>query len=424
MSRAKHPHPWLFALTGIPYGVAGTFSSVVMGHLAEKAGIDLGKIGWYVTLLLVPSMLQFLYAPLVDIGLKRKQWLVLFAAVSAACFAGAYVVTPRQTTAFLVLAFIGQVASGLVGACNGGLLAASMPDDLRGKASGALNIGNLSGGGISAGLILWMSDNAMMPAMVAGLIIAMGVLPALTVLFVDEPDRPAGRTIGDVFGSMWKDVSHVLFSRSGVTGIALCLSPVGTAALANYFSGMTKPYAVSDGIQEFVNGPANVVLTAIGAFVGGWLCDRYNRRAMYLLSGALTALSGIAMALSPRNEINYAVFVMLYALITGFCYSSFTATVLETIGEGGKAAATKYTVFVAAGNVAIAYVGFIDTRFSDRHGVAGVIGADAGLNLLGVVVLGVVFWRLRSFGKSRRPTTHLPTAQIVEGRHPPTAPEP
>jgi len=92
---------------------------------------------------------------------------------------------------------------------------------------------------------------------------------------------------------------------------------------------------------------------------------------------------------------------LTYALVTGFCYAAFTATVLETIGSDDKSAATRYSLFTAAGNVGIAYVGLIDSRFEARHGVSGVVASDAVLNLAGVVVLGFVFWRLGSFGKSR-----------------------
>jgi hypothetical protein len=98
------------------------------------------------------------------------------------------------------------------------------------------------------------------------------------------------------------------------------------------------------------------------------------------------------------------------ALITGFCYSSFTATVLETIGKGGRAAATQYSLFVAAGNLAILYVGLIDTRFDKAHGVEGVIASDATLNIIGVVVLAIVFWRLGSFGKWRHSNDLEPDA--------------
>ena len=122
------------------------------------------------------------------------------------------------------------------------------------------------------------------------------------------------------------------------------------------------------------------------------------------------------MMLSPRVPATYAWGVMLYALITGFCYSAFTATVLETIGRGGKAASAQYSLFVAAGNAAIAYVVIVDTRFHKAHGVEGVLGSDATLNVLGVIVLGLVFWKLGTM-KSWRHTT------IVEPEPPPEAAE-
>ena len=93
----------------------------------------------------------------------------------------------------------------------------------------------------------------------------------------------------------------------------------------------------------------------------------------------------------------------VYALITGFCFAAFTAYVLETIGKSDRTAATKYSLFTAAANIAITYTGWIDTRFNERHGVEGVVGSDAALNLIGVAVLAVVFWRLGSFGKWRHP---------------------
>jgi len=63
-----HPPPWLFGLTGVPYGVGGGFAATTMPFLARKAGISVGDIGWYGTALLFPPIIQFLYAPIVDIG--------------------------------------------------------------------------------------------------------------------------------------------------------------------------------------------------------------------------------------------------------------------------------------------------------------------------------------------------------------------
>jgi MFS family permease len=229
----------------------------------------------------------------------------------------------------------------------------------------------------------------------------MVVLPSLAILAVHEPPRTHIRAVSDVFGATFRDVKKVVLSKTGATGILLCLSPVGTAALTNYFSAFGPDYQASAGMIAFTSGPAQAGLTAAGALIGGYLCDRYNRRAMYLLAGLLTAIVGVAMMLSPRTEFTYAWGVMTYLLVTGFCYSAFTATVLETIGKGGEAASTQYSIFTAAGNAAIAYVGFINTRFHAKHGVEGVIASDAALNIAGVVVLGLVFWRMGVFARRR-----------------------
>src|SRR5579862_2151923 len=184
----KHPPPWLFGIVGIPYGVGGSFVAVVMPFLANRAKIDLDVIGWFVTLLFVPPMVQFLYAPIVDVGPKRKHWLVIVSLLGAACFAAAFVMPlPDHETAFLVFGFLGQMISGLSGSCNGGLLALTMPDEKRGKAAAWLNVGNLSGGGLAAWLTIELLRRDVDPAVIGVAYGTMMVVPAFAILVVDEP---------------------------------------------------------------------------------------------------------------------------------------------------------------------------------------------------------------------------------------------
>jgi hypothetical protein len=61
--------------------------------------------------------------------------------------------------------------------------------------------------------------------------------------------------------------------------------------------------------------------------------------------------------------------------------------VLETIGRAGRSAATQYQLFASAANASMLYVGFIDTRFHQRWGASGVLGADALLTLAGIAAL-------------------------------------
>lgn len=418
----RPPPPWIFALTATPYGVAAAFAGAVTSFLTRTTGSDVESIGWYVTLLLLPTVFQFLYAPVVDFGPRRKHWLVAVSVISAGCMYGAIQLElPDQMGTFLVLSFLAQLISGLVGACNGGLMATLLPEAKQGQASAFHTIGNVAGGGVVGGLVVYLLGHGSSRDVVGLVIVAFMIAPSLAALAIDEPRRETTGSFKAALQTMLREVGAVLGSRAGLTGVLMCLSPVGTAALANYFSGIAEDFvrpglahqlAALDPAQAkelldrsvsalvaWSSGPLGQGLTALGALVGGWLCDRYNRRAMYLLAGGLTAVCGVLMALGPLTETTFLTGSLAYALITGFCYSAFTAAALEIIGGEEQAASTRYSLFTAAGNAAIMYVGFVDTRFHEAHGSSGVIASDAMLNIAGVVILGAVFWRLRLFRK-------------------------
>ncbi|MCA1663628.1 MAG: hypothetical protein LC659_05060, partial [Myxococcales bacterium] len=207
------------------------------------------------------------------------------------------------------------------------------------------------------------------------------------------------RTVREVFATLWRDVSHVVRLRQGWTGMLLFSSPVGTAALLNYFAGMAADYHATAATVERVNGWFGAVVTAGGSLVGGYLCDRFSRRAMYMLSGGLTAVCALAMMAAPVSPATYAYGVTAYLFVTGLCYAGFSAVVLETIGKGGAAASTQYALFVSCGNLAINYVGFVDTRFDKGYGPRGLLGVDAAMNVFGVIALYFLFRWLGGFKK-------------------------
>src|SRR6195952_2318244 len=104
----------------MPYGVPAAFTGAVMPYLSRNAGIDLDAIGWFVTLMFLPSVLQFLYAPIVDFGPKRKHWLLIVAVLGASClFVALQMRLPDDKLLFLVFGFLAQLFSGLIGSCNG-----------------------------------------------------------------------------------------------------------------------------------------------------------------------------------------------------------------------------------------------------------------------------------------------------------------
>jgi hypothetical protein len=56
-------------------------------------------------------------------------------------------------------------------------------------------------------------------------------------------------------------------------------------------------------------------------------------------------------------------------------------------------------MFVSCGNLAINYVGFVDTRFDKHFGPRGLLTVDAAMNMAGVVALYFLFKLFGGFKK-------------------------
>ncbi len=389
----KHTPLWVFGFTSIPYGMAAAFALVVVPFLMRQQGLSMEKVGWFTTLAMFPTFTQILYSPIIDIGLRRRTWLVLLAGIGAicmclACFSLSWGSSSWSIYGFLLFTVLGQIFSGLISSCNGGLMATTVADAERGKAGGFYNAGNLGGGALGAGLIILLLKYLSLRT-IGLLCLPLMMFPALMALLINEPIHPR-RPAKEIFGTMFQEIAQTLRSRAGWTGLLFCLSPVGTVALTNNFSALAIDYHASPIMVAFVNGALNGLVSAVGSLLGGYLADRMNRRYAYLISGIVTILVTAGMMLGPLAPLTYAIGVTAYFFVAGFAYSTYSAVVLESLGKGGRSASTQYALFLAAGNLAITYVGFIDTRFSSTFGPKSVLAVDGLLNLLGVLVLGTV----------------------------------
>jgi MFS transporter, PAT family, beta-lactamase induction signal transducer AmpG len=419
---------FIFGLNAVPFGVIFAYIGSVMPFVLRQKGVDVGRISEIAALAGLPSTLQFLWTPVVDIGLRRRTWLILLNILGAACmFVALNLAIPQQLNLYVILLVLGAGLVGLTSSCNGGLLAMAISKERIGRASAWLNIGNLVAGALGAYIILLLVGNGgalvdmkflhpslyfewnhkpISPFGLSLLMVVMLTLPSLAALWIPEPKKER-QPAKHVFRGMVHDVWATIKSRPGWTGIVICLSPVGSAVMGNLFSGIAVDYHAPDTMVSYINGLANALLTAFGCYIGGLVCDRMNRRLAYCLAGGLTAVSAIAMMLAPLTPATYAVGACSYLLITGFCYSAFYAFVLEIVGsQEGSAASTRYSLFTAASNGAIMYVTFLDGKgyslFKDHagwwNGPRGMLATDALANLAGIVLLLALISLLRRGG--------------------------
>jgi len=122
---------------------------------------------------------------------------------------------------FEVLVTAGSGISGLVGSCNGGLIATVLPAEQRGKAAGWVNAGNLGGSALGGGLIMWLAEDLGQQAAAIGLALLVAG-PSIAAFFIDEEIRPARRA-REVFGEMLGDMWRTLKSRPGWSGVLAVL---------------------------------------------------------------------------------------------------------------------------------------------------------------------------------------------------------
>jgi MFS family permease len=175
----------------------------------------------------------------------------------------------------------------------------------------------------------------------------------------------------------------------------LMLLPIGVGAAQNLWSAVAGDWHASADAVALVNGVLGGIIAMAGCVIGGWICDKVDRKTAYNVFGLVIGIGTVVMALSPRTQTMFVVFVSLYAFLTGFCYAGFAAVVFETIGRG--AAATKANLLSGISNVPVIYMGIFDGWGHDRWGSNGLLYTDAISNVIGTLIfisVAAMIWML------------------------------
>ncbi len=389
--------PLVFAATILPFAAAVGYGSIAVPRWLEDEHVSLAAIAWVSGVTLSPHGLKVLWAPLIDLLGRRRSWFVVMT-LATAVLLGALAFLPELSghmTFFVVLCTLTQITSTTAAAAADGLMAATTRPADQGKASGFRMAGNVGGTGVLGAMAIELgarTDRRVACLALAGVVL----LSTVVVLAVHEPRRlraeaAAAREAFRRLREIVADLFRTLFSRHGWTGLVICAVPVGAGALTNLFSGMGEPYHASLEVVARVNGLLGGVVGALGALVGGAVADRMNRRLAYAIAGGITALSAVAMFLSPLTQGTYAWGTLAYQFANGIAFSTLAALILDMVGHS-PAAATKYTAFIAVANIAGTYVTWVDGLGSEiaNLGVRGALLADAVMTGLGILALLVM----------------------------------
>ncbi len=382
----RTPRPWHFFFLVLPYGASFGFVSVALPYVARERGIGVEAIGGVVAAAFAPHAWKFLWAPIVDTTLTRKTWyLIALALVALGSFASmAMPITSSSLPALTSVVVASQIGLSLLYMACEGTLGRAVPKERKSTAAGWLQGGTFLGLGVGGGIAIELVSR--LPGTMAGGIIAVMMLAcAWPLLAFDEPPAGEQRSVPQALRDLMRDLGSLVRSRSGVMAIALCLSTVGAGAASNLFGALADEWHASRAMVELTNGWLGGIVSAAGAIAAGTLVKRLDRRFAYGLFGALTAASGVAMALAPHVGWSYAVFTLTYGAFTGMAYAAFSAFAFETIGT--ESVATKYNIMTSLLNLSIVFKTRLDGRAHTTWGGSGVLLGDAAITLGGVVLL-------------------------------------
>ena len=387
MSDVRRAHPIVFLVLILPFGAMSGYLTVAVAYLLSKAGVSVEQIAELIAVSFIPQTWKFLWAPIADTTLSRKTWYVLAAIVSAAgiYLTGAVPATGGYITVLYAVVLVSNVAVTFLAMAVESLMVYGTPPEEKGRAAGWFQAGNLGGAGLGGGAGLWMAENLPEPWMAGAVLAVACALCIVALLFVPEPPALSRserywRRLVDVVNDLWQ----VARARPGFLALLICFLPIGTGAVSGLWSAVADDWHASADTVALVTGVLGGIVSAIGCLVGGYLCDRMDRKTAYALYGLLQAVCAIGMAIAPRTEPMYIVFTTVYAFISGLTYAGFSAVVLDAIGLG--AAATKYNLFASLSNMPIAYMTLVAGWAHTRWGPTGMLVSEAVICVAGILV--------------------------------------
>ena len=376
----------------IPFGVMGGYVSVTIAFLFTKAGISLVLVAPLIAMTLLPNILKFIWAPLVDTTLTVKTWYILSNIITAMgiLLIGILPIRVESLTSMTFIVFLASFANTFLAMATESLVAYDTPDNLKGRASGWLQAGNLGGLGLGGGAGLWLAEKLPAVWMPGVVIAAVCLLCTIGLFFLSEPKSPIReKSYIKTIGNLNKDIWAVVKSRMGFLALFLCFLPIGSGAASNLWSAISKDWGASADIVALIVGVIGGILSAIGCLIGGWICDLMDRKRGYILFGMIQALCAVGMAYSPRTQQMFIIWTSLYAVSTGLTYAGFSAFTLEAIGKG--AAATKYNVFASLSNAPIYYMIYLDEWAHEKWKAFGMLNLEAVMALIGMTLFIVIF---------------------------------
>ena len=374
-----------------PLGFYYGFVSTALPILLRARGVSVGQIAWVSAVGFSPTFWAFLLCPILDVRFSKRTYALFFAGVAAVCL-GVSTLLTGNLVAFTAVVTTGCASMVMFGNTHGGWMPDVIEDKHYSQVGGMSNVANLGAAGVFATLAVVLVRT--LPAPLAAALLGLTVMAPTVLLFFIPLPKKKRRRASETFSTFFSDLYRVCRRPGCVLGLICFVSPTACFALTNLFSGVGSDFHTPERWVTALNGPGMAIACSLGCVAGIWVCSRFVRRTVYVVSGFGGAAAALALIWTPHVLLFYAAGVLMYDFFTGINYTAFTSLEYEIVGPGNPLASTQFALLSASANLPISYMTAVDGHFHTTHGLTGMLAVDALSSMVVGASLLLVFHRM------------------------------
>lgn len=387
--------PWIFAPLFAPFGIASGYVSVTLAFLLSRAGLSTAVIATIIALSVWPQTVKMLWAPIVDTIGNPKAWYGVGAVTIGLSILLMSVLpkTEAQVPIYIAIILVSSVTSTFVSMSAEIFMANQVPPEMRGRASGWSQAGNLGGGGIGGGIGLLLAENVTQPWVSGGVLAAICFACWAATLYLPRLVRTSEALnylgeLKEVLVNVWA----VARSRVGYLALIIMLLPIGSGGVP--WSAIAKEWGAGGNMVAMVNGIGGGLAAMVGAMAAGFICDRMELKKAYCMFGLFVGLVAALMVFAPRTPTVFVIGVLGYQMMIGTAYTGYAAIVLEAIGK--KSAATNWNLMAALSNIPIAVMSTVDGHVHDAYGTDAMLIGELAIPAMAIALFALFVVATRS----------------------------
>ncbi len=392
---------WLFGVLIAPNAmlshglVSGTLSL-----LLRQQGVGLARCASIVSLLTLPFVINFLWSPITDFGLRRRNWIIVAAAVAGALVVAAFSMPNLTSPIALALLFVSSCFGQLVLVSCGGMMGLLSSESARRRAGSYYQAGSLAFGAAGVFVISMLAGRLNLHAL-SWVIALMVTLPGLAALATPVQEKIVRESFCEELRQMGREFRRTFLRWEAVPYTLVLCSPLGTGAVIGLLTGLARDYQVSAHQVAWMNGLAALVLTPTGAVAASRLPVRMKSTIGFLATSAINASTLVVLWVGPLRPATYFVSTTLFLFTIGACYAMYTAVALDFLGDSGKSGCARFSIINSIGNGPVTYMDWLDGRGYAQWGPRGLPATDAVLGLAASGLWMVYFLFRRKSGRNK-----------------------